>query len=165
MPENLHIDPADLPRESVIFGRTAAMREVRESIDADSPCGHSCAHSGGNWNRQGAGGEVSPQPFRPTRGAFPKLNCAAAAADVLERELFGYESGSSLGTNTTKAGAVELAEGGTLFLVEIAAMESMLQGKLLELLQKGTYCRVGGAKSRRANVRVICGRKRSWSEP
>jgi two-component system, NtrC family, response regulator AtoC len=157
MPESFHIDAADLPRESVIFGRTAAMRDVRASIDAILHVDTPVLIQG----ETGTGKELVAK-FLHSRsdrreGPFLKLNCGAAASEALEQELFGYESGSSQGTNATTAGAVELAERGTLFLVEIAEMESMLQSKLLQLMQKGTYCRVGGREQRRADVRVICG--------
>ncbi len=157
MPESFHIDAADLPRESVIFGRTTAMREVRASIDAilhvDSPVLIQ--------GEMGTGKELVAKFLHchsdRRQGPFLKLNCAATAADALERDLFGYDTSPSLRTNSTKAGAVELAKGGTLFLAEVAEMEWKLQTKVLQLLQKGTYCRVGGLDERQANVRVICG--------
>lgn len=160
MPESLHIDPAELPRESVIFGKTAAMREVRASIDAILHVDTPVLIQG----ETGTGKELVAKFLHShsdrREGPFLKLNCVATDPDVLERELFGHESGSSVGTDARKVGAVELAEGGTLFLVEVAEMESALQSKLLELLQKGTYCRVGGRERRPADVRVICGHEK-----
>jgi len=157
MPENFHIDPADLPKESVIFGRTAAMREVRESIGVilhvDSPVLIQ--------GETGTGKELVAKFLHShsdrREGPFLKLNCAATTADVLERELFGCDTGSSPGSNFSKAGALEIAKGGTLFLTEIAEMEWSLQRKVFQLLQTGAYFPVGGVDKRRANVRVVCG--------
>lgn len=133
------------------------MQEVRASIDAILDVDSPVLIQGETGTGKEMVAKFLHSHSHRRQGPFLKLNCAATTAEVLERELFGCDTGSSLGTNTTKAGAVELAKGGTLFLVEIAEMEWMLQRKVLQLLRDGTYCRVGGADERRANVRLICG--------
>jgi two-component system response regulator AtoC len=88
-------------------------------------------------------------------GMFLKLNCAAMPADLLESELFGYEKGAFTGAMQTKPGKFEICRGGTIFLDEIGEMPAVLQAKLLHVLQDGTYSRLGGRSTHRADVRVV----------
>jgi DNA-binding NtrC family response regulator len=91
---------------------------------------------------------------RCNRG-FLKVNCAAMPADLLESELFGYEQGAFTGAVKSKPGKFELCNGGTIFLDEIGEMPAALQAKLLQVLQDGTFARLGGRFTLRVNVRVI----------
>ncbi|MDF1611669.1 sigma 54-interacting transcriptional regulator [Stygiobacter electus] len=86
---------------------------------------------------------------------FIALNCGAIPNDLLESELFGYESGAFTGAVKTKPGRLELAEGGTIFLDEIAEMNVNLQAKLLRVIQTKEIERLGGTESRKINVRFI----------
>jgi DNA-binding NtrC family response regulator len=88
-------------------------------------------------------------------GPLVTVNCAALQENLLESELFGHEKGAFTGATQPKLGLVELAEGGTLFIDEIAEMSPGLQAKLLRVLEDGHYRRVGGTKEANANVRVI----------
>lgn len=88
---------------------------------------------------------------------FVKINCAAIPKDLLESELFGYEPGSFSGASKDgKIGKFELANHGTLLLDEIGEMPMSLQSKLLRVLQEGELERVGGLKTIKIDVRVIC---------
>lgn len=88
---------------------------------------------------------------------FVKINCAAIPKDLLESELFGYEPGSFSGANKNgKMGKFELANNGTLLLDEIGEMPLALQSKLLRVLQEGELERIGGLKTIKLDVRVIC---------
>jgi len=154
--QSFRIDPTDLPSEAVIFGSTPAMREIRSKIDCILSSDLPVLIQG----ESGTGKEVVAR-FLHTRSnrcdaPFVKLNCAAIPANLLESELFGYEKGSFTGATDARAGLVEIAEGGTLFLDEIGDMSWELQGKLLRLLQDGTYSRIGGHEDRRGCIRVIC---------
>ena len=90
-----------------------------------------------------------------SKGPFVPVNCGAIPADLLESELFGHEKGAFTGAISTRKGRFEMAEGGTLFLDEIGDMPQPMQVKLLRVLQERTFERVGGAKSIKANVRII----------
>lgn len=93
---------------------------------------------------------------RRSGGPFVNVNCAAIAYNLIESELFGYEEGAFTGARRGgKEGYFEAASGGTLFLDEISEMPITLQGKLLEVLQEGTFYRVGGTKKIRADIRLI----------
>jgi two-component system response regulator AtoC len=92
--------------------------------------------------------------------AFVKVNCAAIPGTLLESELFGYEKGAFTGAYSSKAGRVELAHGGTLFLDGIDEIHMSLQAKLLQLLQDGQFSRIGGQEDRHVHLRVICATNR-----
>ncbi len=83
------------------------------------------------------------------------VNCAALQETLLESELFGHEKGAFTGAIQAKAGLIEVAEGGTLFIDEVAEMSPSLQAKLLRVLEDGHYRRVGSTKECHANVRVL----------
>ncbi len=86
---------------------------------------------------------------------FVEINCAAIPSELLESELFGHEKGAFTDARTQKLGLMELASGGTLFLDEIGEMAPMLQVKLLRVLERRTFKRVGGTKDITVNLRVI----------
>ena len=91
-----------------------------------------------------------------SKAPFLAINCSALPEHLLESELFGYASGAFTGAQKGgKPGLIELAEGGCLFLDEIAEMSPYLQAKLLRFLQDLRYRRVGGTKELQANVRII----------
>ncbi|MDE3156093.1 MAG: sigma 54-interacting transcriptional regulator [Acidobacteriota bacterium] len=91
---------------------------------------------------------------------FVKVSCAALPESLIESELFGYEKGAFTGAQQRKKGRFELAEGGTLFLDEIGDLPLPLQPKLLRFLQERRYERVGEARSRSADVRLIAATNR-----
>lgn len=93
-----------------------------------------------------------------------RVNCAALPNDLLESELFGYQRGAFTGAMAEKPGKFELANGGTIFLDEIAEMSPHLQAKLLHVLQDGEYCRLGGRGSLRVDVRTIASTNRRLEE-
>ena len=86
---------------------------------------------------------------------FLKVNCAAVPADLLESELFGYEQGAFTGAVKMKPGKFEICSGGTIFLDEIGEMPAILQAKLLQVLQDGTFSRLGSRAPMKVDVRVI----------
>lgn len=99
---------------------------------------------------------------RRSSGPFVNVNCASISYNLIESELFGYEEGAFTGAKKGgKIGYFELAKGGTLFLDEISELPLKLQGKLLEVLQEGTFYRVGGIKKFTADVRLIVATNRN----
>jgi Nif-specific regulatory protein len=86
---------------------------------------------------------------------FIRVSCAALPETLIESELFGHEKGAFTGAHSSKKGRFEMAQGGTLFLDEIGDLNSVLQVKLLRVLQEREFERVGGSKTIRVNVRVI----------
>jgi DNA-binding NtrC family response regulator len=91
---------------------------------------------------------------------YIRINCAAIPETLLESELFGHERGAFTGAVKQKLGRVEEADGGTIFLDEIADMSKPLQAKLLRFLEDGSFTRVGGTQELRVNVRLIAATNR-----
>jgi len=86
---------------------------------------------------------------------FLEINCAAIPRELLESELFGHEKGAFTDARAQKQGLLELAHGGTLFLDEVGEMSLPLQVKLLRVLERMTFKRVGGLKDISVSVRII----------
>jgi DNA-binding NtrC family response regulator len=95
---------------------------------------------------------------------YVRINCAAIPETLLESELFGHEKGAFTGAIKQKLGRVEEADGGTIFLDEIADMGKPLQAKLLRFLEDGTFTRVGGTPELRVDVRLIAATNRNIVE-
>lgn len=155
LPRGFQVDPAELPSEAVIFGTTPAMCEVRAKIARVLDTDYPVLLQG----ERGTGKDLVAKYLhaRSSRrgGPFVKLSCAAVPQRLLESELLGGEE-ALCGRDEFYGGAIELAEGGTLYLEEVAEMGAMLQRRLLHLLEDGRYFRVGSREERQANVRIIC---------
>ncbi|MGB5346106.1 MAG: sigma 54-interacting transcriptional regulator, partial [Woeseia sp.] len=88
------------------------------------------------------------------------VNCPALPSNLIESELFGHEKGAFTGAHSRRKGRFELASGGTLFLDELGDLPLDLQSKLLRVLQRGEFERLGGTETLRANVRLIAATNR-----
>lgn len=96
---------------------------------------------------------------------FIPVNCAAIPQELIESELFGYESGAFTGARREgAAGLFELASEGTLFLDEIGELPLQMQSKLLRVLESGEYSKVGGKRVLKSNARVIVATNRNLKE-
>ncbi|MBP2444268.1 nif-specific transcriptional activator NifA [Rhizobium leguminosarum] len=139
-----------------IVGESAALKEVIKIAEVVASCNSSVLLRG----ESGTGKEVFARLIheRSSRREKPfvKLNCAALSAGVLESELFGHEKGAFTGASSQKTGRFELADGGTLMLDEIGEISGEFQAKLLRVLQEGEFERVGGTRTLKVNVRLIC---------
>jgi len=149
-----------LPPTELIFGRSTSMQKARQKIDKVAQSGVPILIQGANGTGKGLLASfihnLSPRPGAP----FVKVNCAAIPGALLESELFGYEKGAFTGAHSAKPGRVELANEGTLFLDGIDEIDMSLQAKLLQLLQDGQFCRIGGQEDRHVQLRVICATNR-----
>ena len=116
----------------------------------------------------GAGKEVAARAIHRwssrAAGPFVAVNCAALSPELLESELFGHEKGSFTGAHARQRGRIELAEGGTFFLDEVAELAPGLQAKLLRILQEKRFERVGGRQTVEADVRWIAATNRNLVE-
>jgi two-component system response regulator AtoC len=162
MPANLSVkkysdnETSEIPPVEVIFGVSPAMAEVRRVIERAASAGVPVLVTG----ESGTGKDLIARMFHrfalKQTGNFVKVNCPAIPGTLLESELFGYERGAFTGAFTDKPGRVEQANDGTLFLDEISELDLNLQAKVLQLLQDGTYMRIGGRETRQTKVRLVC---------
>src|SRR5215472_11132374 len=143
-----------------IVGECEKIRELRQQIQTFGPTDARVLILG----ESGTGKELVAGALhslgRRSQGGYVRINCAAIPETLLESELFGHEKGAFTGALKQKPGRVEEADGGTIFLDEIADMSRPLQAKLLRFLEDGTFTRVGGTQELRVNVRLIAATNR-----
>ncbi len=138
-----------------LIGRSATMQEMVQLVEKVAPTDSSVLILG----ESGAGKEVIARALhklslRATK-PFIAVNCAALSESLLENELFGHEKGAFTGATERTIGLFEAADGGTLLLDEMADMPPALQAKLLRVLDRGEFSRVGSAKILKTDVRVL----------
>jgi two-component system, NtrC family, response regulator AtoC len=142
-------------REEVALWRSSRMQEVREIIEQAARVDVTVLICG----ETGSGKDVVARAIHAVsvRQSKPyvKVNCAAVPRELLESELFGHERGAFTGAHQLKIGKFEAADRGTIFLDEIGDLNPALQGKLLHVLQDGSFSRVGGRSNIKVDVRVL----------
>jgi two-component system, NtrC family, response regulator AtoC len=152
--------PAPRPDEPPIIIADDGMRELHRIVDLVAKGDLSVVLLG----ETGTGKDVLADALHrrsPRSGStYVRLNCAALPDALLESELFGYERGAFTGAVQAKPGLLEIADGGSLFLDEIAELPLTVQAKLLRVLENREITRVGGLRSRHVDVRIICATNR-----
>jgi DNA-binding NtrC family response regulator len=145
-------------------GRSPVMRQLFRRIGSVAPLDTTVLISG----ESGSGKEVVAREIhaRSSRhvGAFVAINCGAIPDSLIESELFGHEKGAFTSAVRAKAGLVELADNGTLFLDEVGDLSLSAQVKILRFLQEREFRRVGGEKTIRVNTRVIAASNKDLEE-
>jgi formate hydrogenlyase transcriptional activator len=143
------------PHFDGIIGHSAALASVLAQLELVAPTDATVLLQG----ETGTGKELLARALhhRSARRMHPlvTLNCAAIPSGLLESELFGHEKGAFTGALTQRLGRFELAHGGTLFLDEIGDLPLELQPKLLRVLQDHAFERLGSARTRRTDVRLV----------
>ncbi len=138
-----------------IVGRDHQMQLVfdliRDLADSDAPV---LIQGESGTGKELVAGAIHGESRRNGKPFVP-VNCGALPAGTLETELFGHVKGAFTGAIRDKKGRFELADGGTIFLDEVAELAPNTQVKLLRVLQDGTFERVGGEEHLRADVRVV----------
>lgn len=137
-----------------MVGKSAAMRRVYERIErfARSPVPILIL------GETGVGKDVAAQAIRQIMGPerpFLAVNCAAIPNSLIESELFGHEQGAFTGASRRHAGILAQANGGILFLDEVAELPLHTQTKLLRVIESGEYRTVGGERTLRSQFRII----------
>lgn len=150
------IDLQEMPPDQVIFGQTASMQAAKEKLERVADTTLPVLLQGESGTGKDIFARLLHTRSQRSRKGFVKVTCPAIPTSLIESELFGYEKGAFTGAYTTKRGRVEMAHMGTLFLDEVASLENESQAKLLQLVQDGTFMRVGAQESRNVNVRLVC---------
>lgn len=139
-----------------IVGNSEGMIRVLKEVENVAPTNSSVIITG----ESGTGKELiaraihsnSPRKFFP----LVTVHCGALSEDLLESELFGHEKGAFTGAMFNRKGRFEMADGGTIFLDEIATISGKMQIELLRVLESKAFVRVGGNKEIKSDFRVIC---------
>lgn len=137
------------------MGKSAAVQRLQREVAQVAATNLSVLVTG----ETGTGKELVAQALHAgsARAAKPfvAVDCGAIAESLIESELFGHEKGSFTGAHQAKAGAFELASGGTIFLDEIGNLPLAMQGKLLRVLETRKIHRIGSTRERDADFRVV----------
>ncbi|HJP86687.1 MAG TPA: sigma-54 dependent transcriptional regulator [Gemmatimonadaceae bacterium] len=143
-----------------LTGQSEEMRAVYQIIEAVAPSNASVLIFG----ESGTGKELVARAIHAkserAKGPFFALNCAALPKDILENELFGHEKGAFTGSVNEKPGAFEMADGGTIFLDEVAEMPTDIQVKLLRAIESRSIRRLGGKKEIEVDIRILAATNR-----
>ncbi len=148
----------DLCKElcSIIGNPEGRMKEVLKTIGKVAPLDVPVLITG----ETGVGKELFAKALwklsKRWNGPFLAINCSAVPPELFEAELFGYERGAFTGASTSKAGLIEMAKGGVLFLDEVGDLPLALQPKLLRVLQEKKLRRLGSTKEVPCDFRLIC---------
>ncbi len=157
--------PAILPAGLLgLIGSSRAMRRLYDAIGKVSRYKSNVLLLG----ESGTGKELIARALHergPRRQhLFVPVNCATLGREILENELFGHERGAFTGANERKKGLFELADGGTFFLDEIAEMDISTQAKLLRVLERNEFRRVGGTGKVKVDLSIIAATNRDLEE-
>jgi DNA-binding NtrC family response regulator len=155
--------PATLEHLGVV-GTSTAMSKVYATIDKISRYKANVLLLG----ESGSGKELIARALHARgprrRHLFVPINCATLGRDLLENELFGHERGAFTGAHEKKRGLFELADGGTLFLDEIGELDPSTQAKLLRVLERNAFRRVGGTTLVNVDLSVVAATNRNLEE-
>ena len=148
-------EASSFPAVSGMVGKSPAFNRMLALVRRVAPSGTAALLLG----ESGTGKELVAQAIHQQsgreHGPFVVVECSGLTETLFESELFGYEKGAFTGASQRKIGLVESASGGTLFLDEVGDIPLSLQVKLLRLLETGTFRRVGGVETLRADFRLI----------
>src|SRR5499427_6072570 len=140
---------------SGIVGQSSALQNVLQLVDMVAAASATVLLLG----ETGTGKELIARAIHERswrrKEAFITLNCAAIPSSLFESELFGHERGAFTGAHMQRAGRLELADRGTLFLDEVGDLPLELQPKLLRVLQERAYERVGSSRTRNVDLRLV----------
>lgn len=138
-----------------VIGKSPAMRRVYALVEKVAPSDTTVLIGG----ESGTGKEVVARAIhyksRRSNKQFIAVDCATLAKELFESELFGHVKGSFTGAIAAKPGIFEVADGGSLFLDEIANISPETQGKLLRVLEQREFKRVGDTRTKKVDVRII----------
>ena len=154
-----------LKDQRMLVANSPLMKNVLSTIDAVAPTESSVVILGESGTGKDMIAQLIHEKSNRMENSYIGVNCAAMPENLLESELFGYESGAFTGAQPGgKIGLFEATTGGTLFLDEIGEMSLALQSKLLRVLENREIRRVGGVENIPVDVRIICATNKDLEE-
>jgi transcriptional regulator with PAS, ATPase and Fis domain len=147
-----------------IAGTSPALLRTVATVARASKSGASLVLAGETGSGKELFARLAHELSTRKNGPFVAVNCAAIPEPLLEAELFGHERGAFTGAERSRRGLFVEAEGGALFLDEVGEMSPAMQAKLLRVLEDGEVRAVGGTRSRKVDVRVLCATHRDLAE-
>lgn len=149
------MDVQQIKQRFGIIGNSEGLNRALEVASQVAPTDISVLVTG----ESGTGKEIIPQVIHQLssrkHGSYIAVNCGAIPEGTIDSELFGHEKGSFTGASGTRKGYFEVADGGTIFLDEVAELPMQTQVRLLRVLETGEFLKVGSSKSQKTNVRVV----------
>jgi two-component system nitrogen regulation response regulator NtrX len=147
-----------------IIGTSPGIQALKEQVGLAAPSDSRVLITGENGTgKELVARQIHMQSARREK-PFIEVNCAALPEELIESELFGHEKGSFTGATGKRRGKFDVADGGTIFLDEIADMSLRTQAKVLRILQEQKFERVGGAEAITVDVRVIAATNKNLEE-
>ncbi|MFT4660755.1 MAG: transcriptional regulator with PAS, ATPase and Fis domain [Patiriisocius sp.] len=147
-----------------IIGNSALLNRALETVLRVAPTDISVLVS----SESGTGKEVIPKIIHNyghrKHKKFIAVNCGAIPEGTIDSELFGHEKGAFTGANNSRKGYFEEADGGTIFLDEVAEMPLQTQVRLLRVLETGEFIKVGSSKSQKTDVRIVAATNKDLEE-
>ena len=141
--------------ENTIIGKSQKMQEIYKLIGRVASSDATVLIQGESGTGKELVADAIQRHSHLKDKPYVKINCGAFTETLLDSEIFGHEKGAFTGAVAQRKGLFEIAEGGTVFLDEINSMPHSLQVKLLRVLQKQPFFRVGGDKPVDVNVRIL----------
>ncbi len=164
--ENLNLKellkkPSSIP---FLLGNSESIEEVRKTIRRIAPSDSNVLILGECGTGKELVAKAIHQLSNRSGNRFVAFNCGSFTEDLMANELFGHEKGAFTGAHQTKAGLLEVADGGTVFLDEVGDMPLTMQVKLLRVIQEKECLRVGGVETISVDVRFIAATHRNLKE-
>ncbi len=141
--------------EDEMVGDTSGLLRIREIVEQSAPSDSRVMILGENGTGKELVARMIHSRSHRSSGPFVEVNCAAIPDNLIESELFGHEKGAFTGAVARRRGKFEVADGGTLFMDEVADMSPGAQAKVLRAVQEMTFERVGGEEPIHVDVRII----------
>jgi DNA-binding NtrC family response regulator len=151
---------AQASSSTFMIGRSAALQQVKEHIDAVAASDMTVLVLGESGSGKELVARAIHEASQRAKRNFVAVDCCTLQESLFESELFGHEKGAFTSANSRKQGLIEGAAGGTLFLDEIGEIPAAVQAKLLRVLETGIFRRVGGTRDLTADVRIVAATNR-----
>ncbi|MBY0243839.1 MAG: sigma-54 dependent transcriptional regulator [Sphingobacteriaceae bacterium] len=149
------MDIQDIKNRFGIIGNSPLLNRAIDIARQVAPTDMSVLVTGESGSGKEVFSHIIHQMSARKHGAFIAVNCGAIPEGTIDSELFGHEKGSFTGAHEARKGYFEVANGGTIFLDEVAELPVGTQARLLRILESGEYLRVGSSKVQKTDVRIV----------